>query len=216
MTPVADMQMWGMAALMLPLVGLGAAQSGRLAGADAGTARRQGLLVCTGIASWLLAVGVLASAGFFAKFDASPPRLPAVPLIAFATGATLMTRQARQRADLVSTFCMQSYASHEAVTNLGPCAPCLFPYHGLATCASSASGGLCFHVSSDLRRSVRQAVQARITAAPRHWLIAAQTFRLGVEWVLHSEYLHGRAPIQVGTLSRNPAGPYFMRCSQGL
>ena len=42
-----------------------------------------------------------------------------------------------------------------------------------------------------------QAVRARIAAAPRHWLIAAQTFRLGVEYVLHMEYVRGRAPIQV-------------------
>ena len=38
MTPSVDMEMWGMVALMLPLVGLGVAESGRLSGTDAGTA----------------------------------------------------------------------------------------------------------------------------------------------------------------------------------
>ena len=84
-----------MAALMLPLVGLGIAESGRLIGTDKATARRQGVTVCAAIAAWLLIVGALASAGFFAKFDAVPPRLPAVPLIGFLTGVTLMSRPVR-------------------------------------------------------------------------------------------------------------------------
>ena len=88
--------MWGMVALMLPLVGLGVDQTGRLAGIDAGTARRQSLLTCAAIATWLLTLGSLASAGFFRKFDAVPPRLLVVPLTGFLTGATLMTRKARK------------------------------------------------------------------------------------------------------------------------
>ena len=84
-----------MVALMLPLVGLGVAESGRLAGVKASTARQQGLMVCAAIATWLLTLGVLASAGFFSKFDAVPPRLPAVPLIGFLTGVTLMSRPVR-------------------------------------------------------------------------------------------------------------------------
>jgi len=46
--------------------------------------------------------------------------------------------------------------------------------------------------------ALRQAVQKRIAAMPRHWIPAAQTFRLGVEWVLHLEHVRGRAPVQVG------------------
>ena len=38
---------------------------------------------------------------------------------------------------------------------------------------------------------------------PRHWPVAAQTFRLGVEWVLHMVYLCGRAPVQVTWHGRN-------------
>ncbi len=44
---------------------------------------------------------------------------------------------------------------------------------------------------------LRQAVQKRIAAMPRQWIPAAQTFRLGVEWVLHLEHVRGRAPVQV-------------------
>ena len=44
---------------------------------------------------------------------------------------------------------------------------------------------------------LRQAVQKRIAAMPRHWIIATQTFRLGVEWVLHMEHVRGNAPVQV-------------------
>ena len=67
-----------------------------------GTARRQGLLACACIAGWLLTLGVLASAGVFAKSDVFPPRLLAVPLTAFATGMALMTRQASQPLGTVS------------------------------------------------------------------------------------------------------------------
>ena len=91
-----------MAALMLPLVGLGVAESGRLIGTDKATARRQGVIVCVAIAAWLLIVGVLASAGFFSNFDAVPPRLPAVPLTGFLTGVTLMSRPVRGHKTAVS------------------------------------------------------------------------------------------------------------------
>ena len=105
MAPLPDLKMWGMAALMLPVVGLGVAESGRLAGTAKITAQRQGLVVCAAIAAWLLTVGVLAAGGVFLNFDAVPPRLPAVPLIAFLTGMTLMSRPVRDtRAVLVCVY----------------------------------------------------------------------------------------------------------------
>ena len=96
MASAADLEMWGIVALILPVVGLGVAESGRLAGTDASTARRQAMSVCAALSLWLLAVGGLASAGVFLNFAARPPRLTVIQATAFATGMTLMSRQVRR------------------------------------------------------------------------------------------------------------------------
>jgi hypothetical protein len=84
-----SVMMVSLVSLVVALVAVGAAKARRLTGSAPGAARRFGTYVAGGLAVWLALTAALAQFGTLSVWSALPPRLPLLPLCAFAVFLTL-------------------------------------------------------------------------------------------------------------------------------